>query len=86
MFEAISLKFDEVHKKSLKYFFFQKNQAELVLEITGFQLEYKEELEDWKDATRKNVVKSKLRDQSNIKTISNASKYLQKIFLFVMII
>ena len=38
-----------------------QNQADLVLEITGFQLEYKEELQDWKDATRKNVVKSKLK-------------------------
>ena len=81
----ISLKFNEIHKQSLKYFFFQKNQAELVLEITGFQLEYKEELEDWKDATRKNVVKSKFKDQSYIKIISNAS-YFQNIFLFVKII
>ena len=50
----------------MKRFLFKKNQAELVLEITGFQLEYKEELEDWKDATRKNVVKSKFKDQSNL--------------------
>jgi hypothetical protein len=45
-----------VHSENAS-FIIKKNQAELVLDITGFQLEFKEESAKWEDATRKDVPK-----------------------------
>ena len=58
---------------------FQKNQAELVLDITGFQIEYKEEPEGWEDAIRKDVPNSKY-SKASIFNFYHDKLYMCRVF------